>query len=90
MLLPSFAKSAFDGDEQSLTALEKYFINPPLSARPWVFWMWMNGNITKAGITADLEAMKRMGIGGVINFNSAVGISHFRFDTGKRYWNYFF
>lgn len=86
MLLPPFAKSAFDGDEQSLTALEKYFINPPLSARPWVFWMWMNGNITKAGITADLEAMKRMGIGGVINFNSAVGIVRGPVDYASEVW----
>jgi hypothetical protein len=42
------------------------FHNPPATARPWVYWFWNNGNVTKAGITADLEAMKRAGIGGVI------------------------
>jgi hypothetical protein len=42
------------------------FATPPASARPWVYWFWNNGNVTKAGITADLEAMKRAGIGGVI------------------------
>ncbi|MBI5693976.1 MAG: hypothetical protein HZC55_28205 [Verrucomicrobia bacterium] len=42
------------------------FAAPPASARPWVFWFWINGNITKAGITADLEAMQRVGIGGVL------------------------
>ena len=42
------------------------FVQPPPSARPWVYWFWNNGNVTKAGITADLEAMKRAGIGGVI------------------------
>jgi hypothetical protein len=42
------------------------FAKPPASARPWVYWFWNNGNVTKAGITADLEAMKRAGIGGVI------------------------
>jgi hypothetical protein len=36
--------------------LETGFINPPSSARPHVFWTWMNGNITREGITADLEA----------------------------------
>ena len=46
--------------------LETEFRNPPASARPWVFWFWNNANVTKAGITADLEAMKRAGIGGVI------------------------
>jgi hypothetical protein len=46
--------------------LAAQFANPPASARPWVYWFWNNGNVTKAGITADLEAMKRVGIGGVI------------------------
>ena len=46
--------------------LSQQFANPPASARPWVYWFWNNGNVNKAGITADLEAMKRVGIGGVI------------------------
>ncbi len=44
------------------------FARPPDSARPHTFWHWMNGNVTKEGITADLEAMKRAGIGGVFLF----------------------
>jgi len=47
-------------------ALEEGFKSPPHSARPWVFWFWINGNITKEGITADLEAFRRVGIGGMI------------------------
>jgi hypothetical protein len=46
--------------------LEKGFVHPPDSARPWVYWFWLNGNITSNGITADLEAMHRAGIGGVL------------------------
>jgi hypothetical protein len=46
--------------------LMKGFASPPESARPWVYWFWLNGNITPEGITADLEAMKRVGIGGVL------------------------
>jgi len=46
--------------------LSSQFAKPPASARPWVYWFWNNGNVTKAGITADLEAMQRAGIGGVI------------------------
>jgi len=42
------------------------FHEPPADARPWVYSFWLNGNITKEGITADLEAMKRAGIGGLI------------------------
>lgn len=46
--------------------LERAFMHPPDSARPWVYWFWLNGNITREGITADLEAMERAGIGGVL------------------------
>jgi len=46
--------------------LSAQFAAPPASSRPWVYWFWNNGNVTKAGITADLEAMARVGIGGVI------------------------
>ncbi len=46
--------------------LARDFARPPQTARPWVYWFWLNSNITKTGITADLEAMKRVGIGGVL------------------------
>ena len=42
------------------------FAQPPDSARPWVYWFWINGNLSREGITADLEAMRRVGIGGVL------------------------
>ncbi len=51
---------------KSTTNLDAGFQNPPAQARPWVYWFWLNGNITREGITADLEAMKRVGIGGVL------------------------
>lgn len=41
-----------------------HFRNPPASAKPWVIWYWMHGAFSRAGITADLEAMKAAGIGG--------------------------
>jgi len=52
--------------------LEAGFQNPPESAKPRVWWHWMNGNITKKGIKADLEWMKRAGIGGFQNFDAAL------------------
>ncbi|MDR3708470.1 MAG: glycosyl hydrolase [Capsulimonadaceae bacterium] len=60
------------------------FTNPPSSARPQVWWHWVNGNISKPGITADLEAMKRVGIGGgtICNLGAyaAPGDAHFNSD----------
>jgi hypothetical protein len=45
-------------------SLQSGFENPPESARPQVWWHWMNGNITKEGIKLDLEWMHRVGLGG--------------------------
>jgi hypothetical protein len=38
------------------------FRNPPETTRPYCYWYWLNGDITKDGITKDLEAMARAGI----------------------------
>jgi hypothetical protein len=61
-------------DEAALPDLAALFVDPPDSARPWVLWHWMNGHVTREGITLDLEAMKRAGIGGFINFDAGTGI----------------
>lgn len=45
------------------------FLNPPDSAKPHTWWHWMNGNITREGITKDLSEMKRVGVGGAQIFN---------------------
>jgi hypothetical protein len=52
--------------EATAQELQDGFANPPASARPWVYWFWINGNLTKEGVTADLEAMQRVGIGDVL------------------------
>jgi hypothetical protein len=49
--------------------LETQFRDPPQSARPRVWWHWMNGNITKDGIAKDMAWMKSVGIGGLQNFD---------------------
>ena len=44
------------------------FENPPQEAKPVMIWQWMDGWVTKEGITHDLEAFAAAGIGGVQNF----------------------
>ncbi len=44
------------------------FQNPPSGAGPWVFWHWVQGAVSREGITADLEAMKAIGIEGAYIF----------------------
>jgi (4-O-methyl)-D-glucuronate---lignin esterase len=58
--------------EGSGDALERGFRNPPASAKPRVWWHWMNGNVTQAGIQRDLEWMHRVGIGGFQNFDASL------------------
>ena len=65
--------------------LGESFVHPPESARPWVYWFWANGNVTKEGITADLEAMQRVGIGGVLimDVDPAVPPGPVAFDSAQ-------
>jgi hypothetical protein len=50
------------------------FTNPPTSANPWVYWYFMEGAMTKQGMTADLEAMKKARLGGGIMLEVNIGI----------------
>jgi hypothetical protein len=50
---------------RALDALAVGFQTPPDSAKPRVWWHWLNGNVSKEGIRLDLEWMKRVGIAGV-------------------------
>lgn len=39
------------------------FRDPPEATKPWCYWYWISDNISKDGISRDLEAMARVGIG---------------------------
>ena len=75
-LLPVLASILFalTGFATPTDPLKSGFLNPPDSARPQTWWHWMNGNITRAGITADLGAMKQIGLGGATIVNVDCGI----------------
>jgi len=45
------------------------FVSPPESAKPKTWWHWMGGCISREGITADLESMKKAGLGGAFIFH---------------------
>jgi hypothetical protein len=73
----------FSGYSQNL---ETGFVNPPDSARPWVYWFWLNGNLSKEGVTADLEAMKRVGVGGVLIMEVDQGTPKGKYVFGSSEW----
>jgi len=43
--------------------LTEGWANPPAQTKPWVYWYWINGQVSREGITRDLESMARIGIG---------------------------
>jgi len=55
------ANSAF-----SQISLEQDFAQPPQSARLRAYWWWLNGHVTQAAITHDLEEMKAKGFAGAV------------------------
>ena len=67
-LLPFLAVLVIASGSRPLTAatadgLETGFTRPPEQTRPWCYWYWISDHISKEGITKDLEAMQRVGIG---------------------------
>jgi hypothetical protein len=48
--------------QRTITVADKVFQHPPDEARPAALWYWMHGAVSKAGIKADLEAMKQVGL----------------------------
>ncbi|OAM90795.1 glycosyl hydrolase [Termitidicoccus mucosus] len=69
------------------------FRAPPAWARPHAMWQWVGYNITKEGITKDLESMKNVGVGGAIVFQiTSAGTSRFApvanvYSPGVEYYN---
>ena len=53
--------------------IQSGFVNPTEDNNLWCYWYWINDDIPKDGITKDLEAMKKAGIGGALigNINPA-------------------
>jgi hypothetical protein len=56
-------------DSSAGDGLFEGFRHPPQSARPLVWWHWMNGNITQEGVRLDIEWMHRIGLTGFQTFD---------------------
>jgi len=62
-----FTRAQGNSQIQKISLAE--FQNPPMHARPYVWYHWMGNNVTSEGITKDLEAMAKYGIGGFTVFH---------------------
>ena len=54
--------------------LRSVFHTPDNAAKPGVYWYFMDGNLSKEEMTADLESMKKVGIGHVLFLEVNVGV----------------
>ncbi|MCQ2394369.1 MAG: hypothetical protein MJ249_08790 [Kiritimatiellae bacterium] len=54
-------------------ALAAKFAAPPVAAHPETWFHLINGNVTKAGLTLDLEAIQRAGLSGIQLFHGNIG-----------------
>jgi hypothetical protein len=66
--------------------LDKNFAAPPESAKPGVYWYFMDGNLSASGMTKDLEAMKKAGIGLVLFLEVNVGVPRGKVDFFSKEW----
>ncbi len=71
LAVSSFLLTPGAASAQTADPLATGFVQPPHSAEPKTFWHWINANVTKDGITRDLEAMQKAGVGGVFIFDGS-------------------
>jgi hypothetical protein len=67
MLMLAMAFAALCGFADTL---EEGFREVPVAERPWAYYWWVNGNVDQETITQDLEAMRRIGFGGLLLFDA--------------------
>ncbi len=75
---------------QNIDLLKKGFKTPPDSAKPGVYWYFMDGNLTKESLTKDLESMKQAGIGNLMYLEVNVGVPRGNVDFFSEEWQQLF
>jgi len=66
--------------------LKEDFKNPPDSAKPGVYWYFMDGNLSREEMTKDLESMKEVGISNLIFLEVGIGVPRGPVDFMSEEW----
>ncbi len=66
--------------------LKEAFVLPPDSMKPGVYWYFMDGNVSREAMTADLESMKKAGLGYVLFLEVNVGVPRGKVDFLSEEW----
>lgn len=86
IVLPLLSFNDNENNNTTSDELEAGFLNPSSHARPQAYWMWMNGHISKQGITLDLQMMKQIGLAGAFIYNTGTGIVKGPVKYGSEEW----
>lgn len=86
----TFSNKQENNKDIFLDKIKKSFANPPDSVRPGVYWYFMDGNLSREQMTADLESMKKAGIGNVIFLEVNVGVPRGKVDFLSTEWQKLF
>ena len=74
------------GCSQQKDDLKESFLNPPDSAKPGVYWYFMDGNLSREEMTKDLESMKSAGISNLIFLEVGIGVPRGPVDFMSEEW----
>jgi hypothetical protein len=66
--------------------LKDEFKTPPSSAKPGVYWYFMDGNLSREAMTKDLESMKEVGISNLIFLEVGIGVPRGPVDFMSGEW----
>jgi len=69
--LLGLAASSASAQEAPASPDPEAFRDPPADTKPHTLYFWMNGNVTREGIDADLAAIRDAGMGGVLMFDGS-------------------
>lgn len=86
MILALWTMIAAGQTARAVESLDSGFRSPPPEARPGVYWYFMDGNLTRDGMTEDLESMKAAGIGNLVFLEVNVGVPRGPVDFLSPQW----
>lgn len=84
--LIAIGNMAFADTRSSLNIHRSSFVTPPDSSRTKVWWFHGDTETTCEGITADLEAYKEAGLGGVVYYDQVRGKAENALDAFSPEW----
>ncbi|KAH3499714.1 hypothetical protein KXW24_001091 [Aspergillus fumigatus] len=82
----AFWLSFGSANDVGFDVLKQRFASPGTAARPQVFWHWINGNVRRDALDADVDALHQAGHGGALIYDVNAGLPQGPIDYGSEEW----